>query len=122
MLEGVGRRTGALLLVLVALSPIACSRNEGRFTLVNGSSDRIAARVEVCGQVSEFDDVGPGETRQGSYRVRGDSAYDVSVTFASGGKANREVGYVTNGFDFTDVITVTTSSIEITGGIAPRSR
>jgi hypothetical protein len=115
VLGAISRRLGLVLVVILALSLSGCGRNEGSFTLVNGSTERLSARVEVCDQVSEFTDVDPGEKRHGSYRVAGDSSYDVSVTFASGDTLDREVGYVTNGLDFTDVITVTTSSVEITG-------
>jgi hypothetical protein len=69
----------------------------------------------VCDQVSEVSEVDPGEKRTGDYRVAGDSSYDVSVTFASGDTLDRQVGYVASGLDFTHVITVTTSSVEITG-------
>ncbi|MDA3936907.1 MAG: hypothetical protein PF636_08670 [Actinomycetota bacterium] len=82
---------------------------------MNSSDDEIVSvRVEVCGQVSEYSELAPGDKTEGTFRVRGDSGYEVSVAFASGRKLNGEVGYVTSGIDYEDVITVDDSSIEIT--------
>ncbi|MDA3937099.1 MAG: hypothetical protein PF636_09675 [Actinomycetota bacterium] len=104
-----------LLTILSSFGP----KSIGHFTLVNGSTDEIvSARVEVCGQVSEYSDLAPGDKTEDTFRVRGDSGYDVSVTFASGRELNREVGYVCSGFDYETVITVDDSSIEMTGTVA----
>jgi len=107
----------ALLLAFTLLFAGCGAADEGRFTLVNDSAEEIvSARVEVCSQVSEYGELAPGDATDGTFRVRGDSGYDVSVTFASGRKLDREVGYVTDGLDYEDVITVTDSGVEIAGG------
>jgi hypothetical protein len=69
--------------------------------------------VTVCGETIELKQILPGQGRQGAYRVRGDSHYDVRIEFQSGRALHKEIGYVTNGVDFDDEIVVTDAGIDI---------
>lgn len=82
--------------------------------LRNNSKYSIArVQVLVCGQMIELKEIQVGKSRTGVYKVRSDSHYDVRVEFDSGKKLQKEVGYVTNGFDFNHEITITDTDIEI---------
>jgi len=88
--------------------------NTGHFLLVNNASEPIAyASVSICGQTVQLWDVLPNKSADGSYRVTSDSHYTIRVEFRSGGRLEREIGYVTSGMDFNDRIIVTDSDIEL---------
>lgn len=101
-------------LTLASLVMAACDSNKGSFLLRNNSKYSIArVQVLVCGQMIELKEIQVGKSRTGVYKVRSDSHYDVRVEFDSGKKLQKEVGYVTNGFDFNHEITITDTDIEI---------
>ncbi len=101
--------------VIVTLFVISCTTNKGDFTLVNRADEPIArASVTICGQKIELVNIQPGESASGSYDVKSDSHYTITLEFQSGKIMREEVGYVTNGMDFQHEITVTSSTIEIT--------
>jgi len=88
---------------------------QGYFFLVNKATEPIAhASVVICGQTIELKDISPSKGAGGSYKVTSDSHYTIQVEFKSGKRLKKETGYVTNGMDFQDEITVTDSDIEIT--------
>ena len=88
--------------------------NTGQFSLINGSDELIShATVEVCGQLVEAEHIKPHEEFNGTFKVKGDSHYKVTVFFASGKEIKGELGYVTHGFDFRHTIIVTDSKISI---------
>lgn len=99
---------------LVCLVMVACDSYKGSFLLRNNSKESIArVQVLVCGQTIELKEIQPGKSRTGVYKVRSDSHYDVRVEFDSGRKLQKEVGYVTNGFDFHHEIAISDTDIEI---------
>ena len=100
---------------IAALFLTSCTTNQGNFTLVNKAKEPIAhASVIICGQTIELKDIQPNKSAAGSYEVKSDSHYTIQIKFQSGKKLKKETGYVTNGMDFQDEITVTDSDIEIT--------
>ena len=105
----------AISAVFAVLVLASCVVNEGSFLLVNKAKEPIArVLVTVCDQTIELKDIQPNKSAPGSYKVKFDSHYDVKVEFQSGKKLQKELGYVTTGFDFQDEITVTDTDIEIT--------
>ena len=88
--------------------------NTGQFILINDSAELIShVTIEVCGQLFEVKDIKPHEEFSGSFKVKGDSHYKVTVSFASGKKIKDELGYVTHGFNYQHTITVNDSKISI---------
>jgi hypothetical protein len=49
----------------------------------------------------------------GTYRVKADGDYDVSVQFADGKQLHRKIGYVTNGVRYADEIAISTADISV---------
>jgi hypothetical protein len=93
----------------------SCGTNKGTFLLVNKADEPIArASVMVCGQTIKLNDIQPTQSAQGFYKVKSDSHFNITVEFQSGKKLQKEIGYVTNGFDFHDELVVTNTDIEIT--------
>lgn len=84
----------------------------GVVLLSNESSETIASvQVSVCGQMFSFPDVSEGKYVLARYDVASDSHYEIKVSFRSGRTVEGEVGYVTNGNDFFDVIEITDNKI-----------
>lgn len=109
--------------VLVLLALAACTTNDGTILLVNKAKEPISrVLVTVCGQTIEVKNIQPTESAQGSYIVKSDSQYDITVEFQSGKRLQKEVGYVTNGIDFHDEITITDTDIEIEANHVPAAR
>lgn len=107
--------------IIVALFLISCTANKGSFTLLNKAKEPIArASVTICRQTIELKDIQLNTSAAGFYKVTGDSGYTIEVEFQSGKTLRKETGYVTNGMDFQDEITVTDSDIEITDTKASR--
>lgn len=92
----------------------SCVQNKGNFLLVNKASEPITiGLVTVCGQTILFKNIQPSKSVSGSYEVKSDSHYDIKIEFKSGKKLGKEIGYVTNGFDFSHEIIVTDIDIDI---------
>lgn len=84
----------------------------GVVLLSNESSENIASvQVSVCGQLFSFPDVSEGKYVIARYNVSSDSHYEIKVSFRSGRTLEGEIGYVTNGNDFFDVIEITDNKI-----------
>lgn len=111
----------ALVVLLVGvgaaafLGVVAWERGaHGNLAIKNGSGLPIQlATVEVGGTKLEFEGIQPSETRTEKFEIRGDAHYVVSVRFASGKVLSGACGYVTNGVDSSDVLTVRGDGIRI---------
>jgi ABC-type lipoprotein release transport system permease subunit len=99
--------------VVVALTIVfASTRNSGEVSLENNSSEPIAhATIEVCGQKLDFSEMARGEIKTAKFKVKGDSQYDVIISFHSGRKINAHIGYVTNGASYKDKLAVTDNEV-----------
>jgi hypothetical protein len=103
-----------IIVGMTALSLLSCGTNKGSFTLVNKSKESISsASISICGQTQQFMNIRPNDKISAFYRIKSDSHYAVQVEFQSGKKLQSELGYVTNGLDFKDEITVKDSTITI---------
>ncbi len=93
----------------------SCTTNKGSFLLINNAKETILrSTVTICGQTIELKNIQPTKSAVGSYYVKSDSHYSIKVEFQSGKELRKELGYVTNGFDFHHEILVTDIEIEIT--------
>lgn len=101
-----------IIILISILFFSSCNKYDGKITLQNKAQESIGtATITICGQTMRMKDILPGKSATGSYEVKSDSSYAVTVEFKSGKKISSEVGYVTNGMDFNDEIAVTDSSI-----------
>ncbi len=110
-----------LIFALGTLAAQGCVRavygtHHGRVKIVNGSDETIVkGDVVICGQRFDFDNLRSNEFRTFLYQIAGcpGQDYRVAVTFESGDAIIRRVGYVTNGFDFSDEVIVKRDNIAL---------
>lgn len=102
-----------VLSIVVALSIIiSCKSNQGSLLLVNSSEESISrATVKICGEAMAFINIDPLKSVVGSYRVKGDSHFDIVIEFNNGRIFQKEIGYITSGFDYSHEITITNENI-----------
>lgn len=105
-----------MLLLFFITTGVSCYKeNTCQFVLINNSNEMITkARIEVCEQLIEIQNIASHEKYIGMYKIKTDSHYKISISFASNRQLKDEIGYVTHGFDFTHTITITDSGISIT--------
>ncbi|SKA94806.1 hypothetical protein SAMN02745704_02619 [Paucidesulfovibrio gracilis DSM 16080] len=95
----------------------------GVVLLSNESSETIASiQVSVCGQLFNFPDVSEQKYVLARYGVTSDSHYEIKARFLSGRTVEGEIGYVTNGNDFFDVIEITDNKIIHAERVLPHSQ
>ncbi len=101
-----------ILPILILLA--SCSANTGEFTLVNESEELIRrAHIEISSTVIELKEIMPQEKRVVSFKVNGDSHYEIEITFVSGKQLRDDVGYVTSGFDYKHTINISETDISL---------
>ncbi|HOY64061.1 MAG TPA: hypothetical protein PLK80_17890 [bacterium] len=94
--------------------PYVTKSHTGHFTLTNQSDEMIAhGTVSICGKTFAFENVEKDDSIEETYEAKGDSHYSITVVFASGATIKDEIGYVTTGFNYEDIITVAKTSITI---------
>ena len=94
-------------LLLSVCAAVWLSDNRGEVNITNNSAERINhIEIEVCNQQFKLENIGIGESKLIRYEVKSDSHYRINVEFASGKKLEEEIGYITNGIDFKDLIVV----------------
>lgn len=87
-------------------------RTTGQITAVNKSNEEVTlVEVEVCKQVMQFKMIAINASKESSFRIKGDSGYSIKVEFASGKKLEKQIGYVTRGFDFEVTLIITADDI-----------
>ncbi len=101
----------ALLLLLVLLGIFVGRRlfspHDGQLTIRNASTRHIRfVQVTVCDQPVMFSGMDPGEERSNAYAVQDESAYDITVHFASGDVLQGRMGFVPGNADQRDVLVV----------------
>jgi hypothetical protein len=109
---------GILLLALIGVSVAleSCSKpNTAEVTLVNDTQLDVA-RCEVnLGDASTAVNIIASKTAAAIVLpVRTDGHYIVNLQFANGDKLHAELGYVTSGFNYKDVLTIHTNGIDLT--------
>ena len=96
------------------LSSCVAIKHYGNLILINNTNIVITdALIEVCNQRVEFKDVKPRERREWNFNITYDSHYKITIVFETGKKIIKELGYVTQGFDFQHILAVTEVDILI---------
>ena len=104
---------GFILLAFLWTISIATSY-EGNVRIVNATGESIrSGELEVCSQKFKIGEIEPGKSFMVHYKVKSDSQYKLAVEFRSGRKLTRELGYVTNGRNFKDVLTLKEDDVSI---------
>ena len=81
-------------------------------TVVNQSNEAVVLlQVTVNEDIQTVKDLKHSEEVEMYFLVKRDSDYHVDVEFLSGGKINKEVGYLSYGFNAEDIVTITKSDI-----------
>jgi len=79
----------------------------GEVTIKNDATKEVTkGQISICNQQFDFGGLKVGTSKTIAYRIKSDSHYKVVVEFESGKKLSKELGYVTNGMDFKDVLRV----------------
>ena len=105
------------LLAIMSLSCELIRHHQGEVTVINDTGEEIAqGSVEVCNQRFAFIDLKPGNRKQFFYSITAESQYTVAVKFASGREVTNDIGYVTSGFDFSDVLILGPTNVVIKPG------
>jgi hypothetical protein len=88
---------------------------DGEVRIVNYATEPVKnGEIEVCNQKFKLGVIPQGESQIIHYQVRADSSYKILVEFTSGRKLEKELGYVTSGRDFKNVLTLKDNDVSIT--------
>jgi hypothetical protein len=88
----------------------------GVVTLENRAQETVThASLEVCGQRLSFGAIPSGESRAATFKLYGDSDYDVTVRFSSGREIRAQIGYATGGMDSTELIVIRPDTVVLEG-------
>lgn len=105
---------GCFLLAFWYSTSIVLS-DDGQVLILNAATEPIKnGQLEVCGQKFLFGEIEQGKTKAIQYQVRSDSQYTLEVEFHSGRKLEKELGSVTNGLDFQDILTLNDHDVSLT--------
>jgi len=105
---------GCFLLATWYSTSIALS-DDGQVLILNAATESIKnGQLEVCGQKFLFGEIEQGKSKVIKYKVRSDSQYKLEVEFHSGRKLEKELGSVTNGLDFQDILTLNDHEVFLT--------
>ena len=89
--------------------------DDGQVLILNAATEPVkSGQLEVCGQKFLFGEIEQGKTKAIQYKVRSDSHYKLEVEFHLGKKLEQELGSVTSGQDFEDVLTVNDRDVSLT--------
>ena len=105
-----------LCLMGVLLVVVGCTdEGEATLTIVNQSNETVVLlQVTVNENMQTVKDLEHGEEAEMHFLVKRDTDYHVDVEFVSGRKINKEVGYLSYGFNAEDVVRINQSDIEFT--------
>jgi hypothetical protein len=102
------KNCGVTFLFILLLFCMSCTQ-AGRveFTLVNKSNEEIAkATIELSDQKFIVEGLKPEESKMFYAKAIHDSHYTIHIEFISGKTLTKEVGYVTRGVEFKDLLLV----------------
>lgn len=106
---------GIICFILVSsyFVPVVLS-NDGEVQIINSASEPVrSGELEVCNQRFKLGAIERGKSRTINYKVRSDSHYKLMVEFNSGRTLVKELGYVTNGRDFKDILTISDDNVSL---------
>ena len=88
---------------------------DGQVLILNAATESVKnGQLEVCGQKFLFGEIEQGKSKAIHYEVRSDSQYALAVEFDSGRKLVKELGHVTSGRDFQDILTLRDHEVSLT--------
>jgi hypothetical protein len=88
--------------------------HDGQVLILNAATEPVRnGQLEVCGQKFLFGEIEQGKSKAIQYKVRADSHYKLVVEFNSGRKLEKELGYVTSGLDFEDILTLNDHEVSL---------
>ena len=89
--------------------------DDGQVLILNAATEPVKnGQLEVCGQKFMFGEIAQGNSKAIHYIVRSDSQYKLEVEFNSGRKLEQELGNVTSGLDFQDILTLSDHEVSLT--------
>ena len=89
--------------------------DDGQVLILNAATEPVKnGQLEVCGQKFMFGEIAQGNSKAIQYQVRSDSQYKLEVEFHSGKKLEQELGNITSGLDFQDILTVNDRDVSLT--------
>ena len=89
--------------------------DDGQVLILNAATEPVKnGQLEVCGQKFMFGEIEQGKSKAIQYKVRSDSAYKLEVEFDSGKKLEKELGNITSGLDFQDILTLNDRDVSLT--------
>jgi hypothetical protein len=89
--------------------------DDGQVLILNAATEPVKnGQLEVSGQQFLFGEIEQGKSKAIQYKVRSDSQYKLAVEFHSGRKLEKELGSVTNGLDFEDILTLNDHDVSLT--------
>ena len=99
----------------------SCTRtNISDVTIVNDTPESIEkCSIKVIDTTVVFNNLKAGDKASATFVVSTDSHYTVTVTFAGGRKLEKDVGYVTVGYDYTDRILIRPDEIVLSNKNPP---
>jgi hypothetical protein len=106
-------KVGTLAMTLMLSSCLGKSHS-GKVTVINKSSDTIAnLEIKVPGKSMTFHNITPSAQVSDEYEVKSDGSFEITGTFQSGKKIQKNDGYITNGMDFDHEIVIGDSDISL---------
>lgn len=76
-----------------------CSKSQGKVEIVNKSNEIVAGgTLKISDQIFQLPELPIGKTFEVLYKINSDSNYSLQISFKSGRKISKDVGYVTYGF------------------------
>jgi len=89
--------------------------DDGQVLILNAATEPVKnGQLEVCGQKFMFGEIEQGKSKAIQYKVRSDSQYKLEVEFHSGKKLEQELGNITSGRDFQDILTLNDRDVSLT--------
>jgi hypothetical protein len=89
--------------------------DDGQVLILNAASEPVRnGQLELCGRKFPFGEIEQGKSKAIQYTVRSDSRYKLEVEFHSGRKLEKELGSVTNGLDFQDILALNDHDVSLT--------
>jgi len=99
------------VVALIAFKPA----NRGEVVLKNATTKEICTvTLMVDGQTFTTKDIPANEQRTITFAIHGDSDYKVNVRYCDGTTSEKSMGYVTNGIDVWDTITISAMDMSLT--------
>ncbi len=108
-------KKNSVSILLIGFLLVNCfNNNKGSIVLHNeASTEIVSCTVEICNESYSINNIAIDGKRELEYLINGDCSFNISIQFTDGQELIDEIGYVTSGFNFKDVIYVYKDSLTI---------